>query len=330
MNARRVYIHACGGIGPDGRIWQDDAVGTLQQADAAPIALKSLLKARSIVVPRVASRFAELAALGAHACLQRLHAPLDAATRLYLASGLGDVARTDALYYQVMPPRSEVASPAHFATSGNNMAGFFVAQYAGLRARNLTICADSLSLEQALLRACSDLRHLAAPCAFVGSVDETTVPREFYVRRFALREHEHIGEASGWFVLRTASEGAIGELLDVRVWPTRSGALEDASVMQIADRIIDAVPASSLQNATLLAGCRLASFDARRLAQRAGVTLAPDYLSRTGMFPTAISLAMIDVLNAPGATTIIHVNRDDAGRTGMVVLRAYGVRASRR
>ncbi len=323
MNASRIYIHACGGIGPDGRIWQGDPVSALQPADAAPIALKPLLKARAIAVPRVASRFAELASLGAHACLQRLPAPLDAATRLYLASGLGDVARTDALYYQVMPPRSEVASPAHFATSGNNMAGFFVAQYAGLRARNLTVCADALSLEQALLRACSDLRHLAAPCAFVGSVDETTVPREFYVRRFALREHEHIGEASSWFVLGTGSDGAIGELLDVQVWPTRAGPLDDASVTQVADRINDSVPASTRPSASLLAGCRLEPADAHRLAQRAGVTLAPDYLSRTGVFPTAISLAMIEGLNAPSATTIIHVNRDDAGRTGMVVLRAF-------
>lgn len=325
MTARSpLYVHACAGIGADGRLWRTDAAQPPRTSDAPPLALKPLIKELSIRIPRVASRFAELAVLGAHACLQRLPTPLDTTTRLYLASGLGDVARTDALYYQVMPPSSEIASPAHFATSGNNMAGFFVAQHAGLRSRNLTICADALSLEAALLRARSDLHHRATPAALVGSVDETTVPREFYVRRFALREAQCIGEASGWFVLSPVAAGAIGEVLDVHLWPTSRGTLDDPAIATIAEHLHHRLDGARSAPAMLLAGCRLAPEDAARIARNAQLHVAPDYLPRTGIFPTAVSLALIEALQSRTAATIVHVNRDDAGRTGLVVLRSYG------
>lgn len=318
-----LYVHACAGIGPDGRLWSADAARSPRTCDAPPLALKPLIKELAIRIPRVASRFAELAVLGAHACLQRLPVPLDATSRLYLATGLGDVARTDALYYQVMPPSSEVASPAHFATSGNNMAGFFVAQHAGLRSRNLTFCADALSLEAALSRARSDLHDRATPAALVGSVDETTVPREFYVRRFALRDEQRIGEASGWFVLSPVAAGAIGEVLDVHLWPTSPGALDDSAVAAIAAHLHRRLGPARSAPSMLLAGCRLATEDAARIAENAQLHAAPDYLPGTGVFPTAVSLALIEALQSRTAATIVHANRDDAGRTGLVVLRSY-------
>lgn len=323
MKRAPLYIHACGGIGPDGRVWDGAAIRSVQLRDAAPAPLKPLLKDRAIRIPRVASRFAELAVLGAHACLQNVRAALPSDTRLYLATGLGDVARTDALYYQVMPPSGEVASPAHFATSGNNMAGFFVAQFAGLRARNLTVCADALSLERALLSARSDLQHGATQSALVGSVEETTVPREFYVRRFALHDDQCIGEASGWFVLNTAADDAIGELLDARIWPTPAGTLDAATMVPA---IADYLRRWTAPDATaiLLAGCRLEATDAHRIAHHAKLATAPDYLSRTGVFPTAVTLAMIEALQSASARTCVHVNRDNAGRTGIIVLRVHG------
>lgn len=323
MNQSRIFIHACGGIGPDGRIWQADATRSSHDRDAAPIALKPLIKASGIAIPRVASRFAELATLGAHTALQRLRQPLPTTTRLYLATGLGDVARTDALYYQVMPPSGEVASPAHFATSGNNMASFFVAQYAGLCSRNLTVCADALSLERALQNARSDLEHGTARSAFVGSVDETTVPREFYVRRFALRDDQCIGEASGWFALNTVADGAEGALLDVQIWSTPPGPLDDAAMSCIAQRLGRVIP-SQPAPATLLTGCRFDPDDARRLAALAQLSVAPEYLSRTGVFPTAACLAMIEAMQSESHGTFVHVNRDEAGRTGIIVLRSHG------
>lgn len=318
-----LYVHACAGIGADGRLWSADAPQPQRTCDAPPLALKPLLKEYAIRIPRVASRFAELAVLGANACLQRLPAPLNPATRLYLATGLGDVARTDALYYQVMPPSSEVASPAHFATSGNNMAGFFVAQHARLRSRNLTLCADALSLELALLRAHSDLHHGATQAALVGSVDETTIPREFYVRRFAMRNEQCIGEASGWFVLSSIADGAIGEVLDVHLWPTPAGALDDAAVATITDHVCRRLNAAGLGRAALLAGCRLETEDAARITRDSILHAAPDYLPRTGLFPTAVSLALIEALQSRTAATFVHINRDDAGRTGLIIVRSF-------
>jgi hypothetical protein len=151
-----VYIRAAGGVvaAASGMV---DSAGCGEAplcVDAKPVALRALVAQVAPQVSRMASRFSQLAVLGAEDCLRRLdgalESELDANTRIYLATGLGDVAHTDALYYGVMPPRSEMPPPARFATSGNNMAAFFVARHAGLTSRNLTLSQAEMSLSNAL------------------------------------------------------------------------------------------------------------------------------------------------------------------------------------
>lgn len=333
---RRVAILAAGGVA-------SGAVPVLERfecrdqplrADAVPVPLRERVAAVAPGVSRLASRFAQLAVLGAADCLARSRESLSPDTRLYLATGLGDVAHTDALYYEVMPPRGEMPQPARFATSGNNMAGFFVAQHAGLQSRNLTFCCGDLSFETALVTARDDIAAGACATALVGGVDETTLPREFYTRRYPAAHGSCIGEGSGWLLLGTpASSGQtapIGWLLDTRIVADDVTSLADAGWVAPVARVI-AAAAGEFGDAILrlLPGGGLAAEAVLQLQQRFladGVhSQREDYLGWAGRFPTAPCLALAAILARMRAgederrEVFAHVNRSADGRTGLIL-----------
>lgn len=333
-----VRIRAAGGVAAAARRVSDlqGDPHALLDADAQPIALRALVAEAAPQVSRMASRFSQLAALGAADCLRRLGGPLAAETRVYLATGLGDVAHTDALYYGVMPPQGEMPPPARFATSGNNMAAFFVAQHAGLSSRNLTLACAELSFECALEIALADLAHGATHSALVGGVDETTLPREFYTRRFHVEPHHAIGEGSGWLVLDNSAEGAAGTVLGVLLGaqivarPKEHGC--DAWVDQIREMVESLVAyAGRSGELTLLIGTSVAILERDALLaavrERWPGSDRLDYLKRTGRFPTAAAAGIAALLrggdqSARPGKLFVHVNRDCAGRTGVIVFEA--------
>lgn len=310
-------------------------------ADAKPIALRKAVAQVAPEVSRMASRFSQLAALGAADCLRRLHGAdaghvgpsqpaLAPDTRIYLATGLGDIAHTDALYFGVMSPKSEMPPPARFATSGNNMAAFFVAQHAGLASRNLTVSQAELSFESALELALSDLAAGAMSAALVGSADETTLPREFYTRRFDVGADQMIGEGSGWLLLDTAprrdSGAAVGAIIDARVLPSRGTRDAARLVDQVWPLIARIVCAPMSSPIVLLAGTGIPADEMIELQReadaRAAGIVSEDYLRWTGRFPTAVAVVMAAMLSS-GAQhgqkrTCVHLNRDPQGRTGLV------------
>ena len=291
--------------------------------DAAPVPLRDLGRSLGVEMPRLASRFAELAVIGARLCLNEAEPAPPTSTRVYLATGLGDVARTDALYYEVMPPKSELPSPAYFATSGNNIAGFFVAQQAGFVSRNLTVSLAELSLERALMLAGSDLMAGACSHALVGAVDETTAPREFYVRRFPLAHDRVFGEGSAWMLLSaTPGPNAIGTINDVQMIAAQP--VDSNWATHIADY------ARTHNITTLMPGCGIGA-DGRALLQQ---SLAPwplrEYLPMSGCYPTAVGLGMNAWVrsrdgdnggaSAPGNNRALFINRDARGRTALVIV----------
>ncbi len=330
----RAWIYAASAVGPNASGPPcafaasrpgDAAAAVTLRADAALVPLREELERElGRPVPRLISRFQRLALLGAARCLNALGTAIDPLTPLYLGTGLGEVARTDELYYEVLPPSAQMASPARFATSGNNMAAFFVAQAAGLRSKNLTIAADELSFEQALEVALDDLRAQAAQAALVGAVDETTSPREFYERRFPPAAPHPIGEGSAWWVLGNPDATAfaprrpIGALLHAAVAPPDASARPSlASMLGAVLRAIDE------HDTLLLTGCGIdRGFAAELRSQLPGASCV-DYLDVTGWFPSAAALALTGALlqPPPARRTIVHVNRDALGRTGSIVLR---------
>jgi hypothetical protein len=328
-----VYIHASGGIGPNAAPIRDSldpgnsAIATAPRAalnaDALPVNLRNMGKSLGIAMPRLISRFAELAVVGAQLCANEFSGTLPTQTSLYLATGLGDVARTDSLYYQVMPPSSEMASPAQFATSGNNMAGFFVAQHLQLVSRNITVAQQDLSLEHALALALDDLTAGAASTVLVGGVDETTVTREFYVRRYPLSADKYIGEGSAWLVLGTQASSAIGELISCVIIPPGDADHEDAWAHRAAVIIRSLIDTQSA--ATFVPGGRISPPQIAALRERFDNLTLHDYRDTTGCFPTAAAVAIVGafVEIPPTPRTYIHVNCDAQGRTGVIAWSVY-------
>jgi hypothetical protein len=338
-----VYIRAAGGVvaAASGMV---DSAGFGEAplcVDAQPAALRAQVAQVAPQVSRMASRFSQLAVLGAADCLRRLEAmqqsDLDADTRIYLATGLGDVAHTDALYYGVMPPRSEMPPPARFATSGNNMAAFFVARHAGLTSRNLTLSQAELSLECALELALSDFAAGATRSALLGGVDETTLPREFYTRRFHVGMDQAIGEGSGWLLLDAVPEHdgvrALGAILGASVMPSPttpdSNNLIDQARRASRTFAVDKLPTPRL---VVLPGTGIAADELMALHRELGATgpawKCHDYLGWSGRFPTAAALgiaAMFGPIIEHGRERLacLHVNRDPSGRTGVIAFEVY-------
>jgi hypothetical protein len=307
-----IYVHAAGGIHAHGRPIESFRCAPKIQADAHPVALRDLGLALGLALPRLTSRFAQLALVGATHSVIRLAQPLPTTTPLYLATGLGDVARTDALYYQVMPPSSEMASPAQFATSGNNMGAFFVAQHLGLLSTNLTISQEDLSFERALL------------LAMVGAVDETTLPREFYVRRYPLSANATIGEGSAWMYMNRDSSEAIGEILRVAIFcPPRKFAVPDWAPR--IERCLDGIclPQETIH---LFPGGRMGEEEMGALLHHLPQCRLLDLRPHTGCFPTAVGVALAATFTEPGsqARVYVHVNRDSTGNTGILAWRTFG------
>jgi hypothetical protein len=323
--ATAIYFHAAAGMGSNAApVLPLQALPIEKRnADARPLALREIGKAIGITMPRLVSRFVELAVIGATLCARRLDDPIAQNTPIYLASGLGDVARTDALYFQVMPPSSEAASPAKFATSGNNLAAFFVAQQLRLVSRNLTISQLDLSLENALAMALDDLAAGVAKTAMVGGVDETTAPRRFYRRRYPLNANKRIGEGSAWLVLGAEARGAIGELIGVTILAARG----ESEVREWADRVAQAMQLliDPQDAATLLPGGRISQAQADELLKRSPTLRWHDYRDFSGSLPTAAALAIVStfVEKPRVVSTYLHVNCDAAGRTGIIAWRAY-------
>jgi hypothetical protein len=309
-------------------------------ADAKPVALRAQVAQVAPQVSRLASRFSQLAVLGAANCLRRLEgaldSELDADTRIYLATGLGDIAHADSLQHGVMPPLGEMPPPARFATSGNNMAAFFVARHAGLTSRNLTLSQAELSLECALELALSDFAAGAMRSALLGGVDETTLPRELYTRRFHVGIDQVIGEGSGWFLLDAApgrnGVRALGAILGVSVMPPpTAGSCNLIDQVRRASRSLaaDELPPS---RRVVLPGTGIAADELMALQRELEATGAAwtcrDYLGWSGRFPTAAApgiAAMFSEVMEHGRErlTCLHLNRDSSGRTGVIAFEAY-------
>jgi hypothetical protein len=333
-----IHLLAAGGVAAGARPLREVAASPPRtlDADAQPVPLRVLTAEAAPEVSRMASRFSQLAALGVADCLRGFGEPLPAETRVYLATGLGDVAHTDALYYGVMPPQCEMPPPARFAASGNNMAALFVAQHAGLRSRNLTLAQAELSFECALEVALSDLAEGATRTALVGGVDETTLPREFYTRRFHVGPDQAIGEGSAWLVLDNSaldeSRPRLGTLLGARVMTAPAGRQPVAWIDRTREAVEQfAVGFDHSIRLSIAGGTRVnaAERDALVGALRprwpdcAGV----DYLQWSGRFPTAAALLVAafvcgGIRPMPARRLFAHVNRDSAGRMGLIVFEA--------
>jgi hypothetical protein len=311
--AKPVFIHAAAALGPRGDTAK--AERRTLHGDPPPLELKALVKTVVGVSLRQASHLVELAAIGSQLCIKRLPCPLPEDSAVYLGTGLAEVRKNEAVFRQVMPPGPGLASPFDFINAANNMAAFYVAKLANLRARNLTVSQEEHSFEWALHLAAADLRAGEIRQALVGGVDENSLSREGHLRRIALRDDQPMGEGSGWLVLSVDAEQARGELLEVK------RVTRDADVAQ-ALRAWQR-PNESL---TLLPGLRIEPSEVRHLVQALPGLHVQDYLGLCGGFHTAAAFGMAALFDAPVAPGLfVHLNRDASGHAMFCAVRVLPI-----
>jgi len=314
--AHSVYIHAAAALGPC--LDTTDAERVVLTADPPPAELRELTRKVVGAPLRQASHLIELAAIASQLCLKRLPWPAPENTAVYIGTGLAEVRKTHAVFYQVMPPGPGMASPFDFINAANNMAAFYVAKLGNFRARNLTVTQEEFSFERALQLALADLRAGGFHQALVGGVDENSQPRANHLRRFPLRDNQVMGEGSGWLYLGTRREQARGELLGLR-----QGARGADAASLLADAV--RVWRQGGESVVLLPGFRLEPDETVRLAGALPGLETRDYLAHCGCFHTAAAFGLGTLLDhaAPQPTLVLHLNRDSAGALMLVALRLF-------
>ncbi len=305
ISAPRIYIHAAAAIGPHG----DTCAGERKAvtSDEPKQDVKPLIKELVGQPLRQASHLVSLAVCGVLLCCKQYKQPLDRTTGVYVATGLGELEKANALFSQVMPPRNGMASPFDFINAAINMAAFYCAKVMDLESRNLTFSHNEFSFEVALETAVSDLRAGIVPAALVGGIDERSYPRSYHEERMPLNKDQFMGEGSGWMLLDTNPEGARGEILEVARFDRR-----DAS-----NAITEILTQHGINPAqvTLLPGSGLSSDETETLMTITGVTRKHEYINDCGVFYTAVSFGLAHLCEQKKAGTrhALHVNHDNQG-----------------
>ena len=314
-----IYIRAATALGPQGDY--QSAQRKALETDPAPLALNELTRAIVGQSLRQASHFVELAVIGSQLCLQRLGQATYTVTPVYLGTGLAEVNKTTALFEQVLPPGTGLASPFDFINAANNMAAFYVARRAQFSARNLTITEEEFSFEWALKLALGDLRHAGFEQALVGGVDENSRPRADHLRRISLRVDQPMGEGSGWLYLTKDPTAAVGEVLCVEQL-AMSPSMSFGDWAQAVARCV-AQNSDARDPLYLLPGFRLTLGDIHALLTRLPRSTLTDYLSYCGSYHTAAAFGIGMQFDEPAAPAAryFHVNRDATGRTLVVGVR---------
>jgi len=313
MGKSRVFIHSSAALGPGGDTTHTER--TSLTADPPALECRELVK-RVVGVPlRQASHFVELASIASQLCIKHLGHPAPEDTAVYVGTGLAEVRKTYALFYQIMPPGPGMASPFDFINAANNMAAFYVAKLGNFRARNLTVSQEEFSFEWALKLAWEDLRAGDYRQALVGGVDENSQPRAQHLRRMALRDDQLIGEGAGFLYLSVQPERARAEILGIHHLdrPTAESGLSALFNGWRQDR----------EPVTLLPGFRLSDDDLADLTRQWPDLRVQPYLQQCGCFHTASAFGLAAALDLPAGpgSLVVHVNRNRAGQWMSVGLR---------
>lgn len=323
-----IYIRAATALGPQGDY--QSAQRKALETDPAPLALNELTRAIVGQSLRQASHFVELAVIGSQLCLQRLGQATYTVTPVYLGTGLAEVNKTTALFEQVLPPGTGLASPFDFINAANNMAAFYVARRAQFSARNLTITEEEFSFEWALKLALGDLRHAGFEQALVGGVDENSRPRADHLRRISLRADQPMGEGSGWLYLTKDPADALGEVLCVEQL-TLSATMSFGDWAQAVARCV-AQNSDARDPLYLLPGFRLTLGDISALLAKLPRATLINYLAYCGSYHTAAAFGIGLLFDEPVSSPAryFHVNRDATGRTLVIGVRRGSVTSQQR
>ena len=267
----------------------------------------------------------EMGVIGAALLRRQFSAIEPSGHELYVATGLGELVKNNALFLQVLPPADGLASPFDFINSSANTTAFYVARDWGFNGRNLTLSADDFSYEVALQHALSDLKARDCTSAMIGGIDEFLGPRELHLDRLGIPETSEaiLGEGCGWLALDRNPDGAIGQITSVFEFQQEfPGDVQDW-IQQFENSVAEIVGAA--ESCVVLPGFGI---DPDVIA---GIeTDKPEwgiwnYLELCGRYPTASAFGIAASLEADAHSgkTMVHVNRDAFGKSIGVIYKRF-------
>jgi len=294
--------------------------------------LKPIIKKLCGQPLRQASHLVELGVIGAQTLNQSLaqtpaQVPgkyLHQETRLYSATGQGDVSKNKKLFEQVSPPVCGLAAPFDFINSSANTTAFYVAKILGLNSRNLTVSRDEFSLEVALTLAISDLTNGACKYTLVGGFDETANAACPLFLKMAKNAGVIPGQGAGWLLMTSQEKAALGEITLVKLINTNS-AMDNTDwatmVINYLDNFVD-----SDTPITLLPGYNISKSESAKITDKSGNCQVQDYVQYSGAYFTAAAYGISRqfACRHDHDRQYLHLMRNEAGETMCVLFRVYG------
>jgi hypothetical protein len=189
-----VYIRACGEISHPIDESLADLKNPLVDAVGQPL--------------RRASRFMQLAVIGAARCLKGVNAPRD--TAVYLASGRGDLEIIQDVLEQVFRD-GQSPKPLHFVNTVSNAACFQIAKSLGLEGRSSFVCHPSFAFENTLRLALADLAVGNASSILFGTTDAVVSPIDIHRIRLGVAPDTALAEGSHWLLMQADSTDALAQ-----------------------------------------------------------------------------------------------------------------------
>ncbi len=276
---------------------------------------------------RQASHLVELGVIGALTLNQSLAKTpgesLPQATRLYSATGLGDVSKNMKLFEQVSPPRCGLAAPFDFINSSANTTAFYVAKILGLNSRNLTISRDEFSLEVALQTAISDLKNGACNYGLVGGFDETANAACPHFLQMAKDAGAIPGQGAGWLFLSNQDKEALGEVNLVKLISADSSMDTEAWSGAITDSLVNYI--DSDRPICLLPGYNISQSECGAMTEKLRNSQVQDYIQYSGAYFTAAAYGISRqfVSKHGHDRRYLHIMKNEAGETMCVLFRVY-------
>lgn len=318
---KKIYVNAVASTNPFG-----EADVTKQQqlnVDYISPELKPVIKKVCGQPLRQASHLVELGVIGAQTLNLKLGKLLNKNSRLYTATGMGDISKNLKLFNQVSPPVNGLAAPFDFINSSANTTAFYVAKILELNGRNLTVSRDEFSFETALQLAASDLMSGDSQTALVGGFDEKSNSSCTHFNEMLVNDNLIPGQGSGWMYLSTTNEKALGEISSpIKINTDYSTSIKDWSskIYEMIENKLDITIPNKI-----LPGYKINESELNEILNKFKNCTEENYIKYSGTYYTASAFGIARLLenNHKTDTQYVHVMRNEIGETMCVLFRAY-------
>ena len=277
--------------------------------DDAPEDLGPVLKEMFSARIRRIGRFIQLALIGAGRCVDGRELPKN--TKLFLASGVGDIAVTEKVLERIVRDR-QAPKPLDFINTVSNAACFYMARQFDIHGSSCTVSRSRLPMQALLRMALQESRAGRSERALVGSVEVVSGRTDVHVKRVDPPDDAQIAEGSWWFDFGQACEAtklpaeAIGALCDVRF-------------LSGLDELAACLPPKGGE-LRLITGAWISDDDRHQISALTGLTPEPEEAG-SGWHDSVCGAPISAFLQAGGQTDeyFCHLDRDPDGAYALAI-----------